>query len=555
MINYASQVWNGLTISPTYNWSATNGIGASGNLAAAGAGRVIALTPVPYGLAVGRSVYISGGTGTAEAAAITAISGVAGALAGTITVTTVNTHTGAWAVGSASMGIQEALIAVGVGGSVTMPSGTLNIKATITMLANQSLVGQGRFSTLLNRQFSGATNLIDANPAASNTLRLQHFCCLMDNAFTSTGYAINHDGGGSESLIEDIQILSFNSNGGGGIKVKDSARVVLNVITIGDVTSNGLYWENSGGSVCNMIQVSAFATATSVRWVSGYLNGNNWSLQGTGASSVGILIQPGAGVNASESTISDVTLDSFGLVGLYAINNVGGSLGGIVFSNFRVSVLGVSISMISVSETTFSNWLFGLRGSASANGAIQIAGGNNLKFLGCNLVDGGLTVSSGGIALGLSGSPTTDVIIADSVIGYTITGALSSNFGFGILLNGASDRISIVNNKLNGTVGAIRTSSWTGTVAVIANNEGLDNLTPAVASASSVALPFNPNFTVTGTTGVGTITGQWAGRRGTFVTTSGAVVFTAGASIGNSFTTTQNVPVFYWSDGTKFWMK
>ena len=52
-------------------------------------------------------IYISGGTGTAEAPLITGWS------ATTITFTCVYTHTGAWTIQSASAGIQEAIIALG----------------------------------------------------------------------------------------------------------------------------------------------------------------------------------------------------------------------------------------------------------------------------------------------------------------------------------------------------------------------------------------------------------------------------------------------------------
>ena len=137
--------------------------------------------------------------------------------------------------------------------------------------------------------------------------------------------------------------------------------------------------------------------------------------------------------------------------------------------------------------------------------------------------------------------------------------AIVSNGGYGINWTGAasSSNVQIQSNNLtSNTSGAIQTdigSANFGTGTLISGNVGLDTTTPAVSSTAVLAMPLNPNITVTGTTGVTSVTGQWAGRTGTILTTSGVVSFTAGASIGNSISTVANVPVSYWSDGTKIW--
>jgi hypothetical protein len=71
-------------------------------LIAGGVDQTIPLAPMPLGLAVGSKLYISGGTGTAEAVAITAVTGTGGDTTGSIKVTPANAHTGAWTIRSAT---------------------------------------------------------------------------------------------------------------------------------------------------------------------------------------------------------------------------------------------------------------------------------------------------------------------------------------------------------------------------------------------------------------------------------------------------------------------
>ncbi len=113
--------------STAYRFLRTNTVsgphGATADLSSAGAGKVITFSNSPAGLVAGRYVYLSRGTGTAEAVLITASTcPIDGGTSGTITVTTANTHTGAWAVSSATEGIQEACEVVApIRGTVSVP--------------------------------------------------------------------------------------------------------------------------------------------------------------------------------------------------------------------------------------------------------------------------------------------------------------------------------------------------------------------------------------------------------------------------------------------------
>lgn len=70
-------------------------------------------------------LYISGGTGTPEAVLIQGGSGT------TIRITTVNAHSGAWAITSASEGIREAMQVGKNGCTILLPSGVLNLRAKL----------------------------------------------------------------------------------------------------------------------------------------------------------------------------------------------------------------------------------------------------------------------------------------------------------------------------------------------------------------------------------------------------------------------------------------
>lgn len=87
------------------------------------------------GTDVGHNLYITGGTGSAEKVLITGGTYTSGG-GGTVIVTAANTHTGAWTIGPASGGIQEAVCG--------LPSygGTVWVTAPTTLLSDVSPCGK-----------------------------------------------------------------------------------------------------------------------------------------------------------------------------------------------------------------------------------------------------------------------------------------------------------------------------------------------------------------------------------------------------------------------------
>ena len=122
-------------ISSAYRWTQAG----AGNLTAGT--NVITLSPVPRGVNGSNPyhyVYISGGTGAAEACLITGGTAVAGAASGTIIVNCANAHSGAWAVATATSGLQEAIWHLpssgNGGGTVKVPQGTWPMYAPTTVV-------------------------------------------------------------------------------------------------------------------------------------------------------------------------------------------------------------------------------------------------------------------------------------------------------------------------------------------------------------------------------------------------------------------------------------
>jgi len=115
----------------------------------------ITLTPVPQGVNgtdQNHYLYVSGGTGAAEAVLITGGSAVAGAASGTLIIQCANAHSGAWTIQTATSGIQEAIISVGPvtsnylgggtgGGVIFIPVGMHDVYAPITLTSNVTLWG------------------------------------------------------------------------------------------------------------------------------------------------------------------------------------------------------------------------------------------------------------------------------------------------------------------------------------------------------------------------------------------------------------------------------
>lgn len=132
-----------------YSWTPQ----APGISLSAGTPTSVTLMPCPLGVpTTGQSVYIQGGTGTAETVTRTGGTCTSGLGTGTFAFTPANNHTGSWTLGPASSGLQEAANAAGNSGSVFVPGNTSGwpIYAAALIPSGTQVYGAGmRISLLL----------------------------------------------------------------------------------------------------------------------------------------------------------------------------------------------------------------------------------------------------------------------------------------------------------------------------------------------------------------------------------------------------------------------
>lgn len=132
----------------------------------------ITLSPVPPGVNgndVEHYLYISGGVGTAEAVKIVGGSGRGGDASGQITVQCAYTHSGAWTIGSATLGIQEAICALPATGGLCDArsiTGNKNLLATVTVPAYVEV----RIGATLSSNVMPMFQLVDHGAALIGTM-------------------------------------------------------------------------------------------------------------------------------------------------------------------------------------------------------------------------------------------------------------------------------------------------------------------------------------------------------------------------------------------------
>lgn len=263
-------VWSWVTC-PTqikindYIWTRTNGTDASADLSATGV-KAITLTPCPVGVDATDTknwAYISGGTGTAEAAQYTTSGGAgtctSGAATGTIKVTTANTHTGSWTIANA--GFREA-INVAVAGDILLSTamtvyGPSVIDKSLTVECG-SLYGTGGACTVTA---SGNFHAIDIDHYAA--VHLRGFGLIASTPQSSgAGVRIGVDGSTNHncsSRIEDMTIGGFYY----GLEMKDACKSIISRVEFSDNVKYDLYVRNDYCPDCgdSVVESNTFFTA------------------------------------------------------------------------------------------------------------------------------------------------------------------------------------------------------------------------------------------------------------------------------------------------------
>lgn len=172
------------------------------------------LTPFPSGLAVGGSLYLSGGSGTAESLVLTGVSG------NTVSGTCGFSHSGAWSAAPTTGGIQEAIhtaVAAG-GGIVYVAPGTVPLRAAIQLSSKVTLAGAGQSATILqiaNQALSGTPAwLMAGSPGSTAGSFLYCVICFAPGASYSSisNLTIDVNGANQSITLFSQDITGYNCN-------------------------------------------------------------------------------------------------------------------------------------------------------------------------------------------------------------------------------------------------------------------------------------------------------------------------------------------------------
>jgi hypothetical protein len=158
--------------------------------------------------------YISGGSGTAESVYVSGTTCTSGAATGTMTLYSLSySHTGAFVIGSATAGAQEAAIAAGASnsghptGPLYFPVGTYLFYAPVYIDNGARVFGDGTSQSFISNE-NGGTGLfdVDGGPAASfSNLQMDSI-----GAVSNGNYAIRV-GANVETSFSSVDHVLFNN--------------------------------------------------------------------------------------------------------------------------------------------------------------------------------------------------------------------------------------------------------------------------------------------------------------------------------------------------------
>jgi len=456
-------------IPSTYNFAAQT----PGGSLSVGA-NTITLNPMPTGInaaSIGVScVYISGGTGTAEAPLITGWS------ATTITFTCVYTHTGAWTIQSASAGIQEAIIALGPtstrliipGGSIGPVYGPISVPYTMSIrgfgirnsVVNMASGYSGRAFQIIAPTYGYGVDFGDfcisyiTSSTAGEALYLQEVVdgvvsnLLIVRAYDGiTGYGLGrvHFIGCNITPMRNAYNLSSNSS-------SSIINVCVPTIIGGFLTMNG-----TTGTVFNLGPTIAGMVVKGVQSVLG---------------NVAVSLQGSSGA-VNEITWEDCIFDS--LSGQVFNVQLSGTA-----TSYRWKIVNCMLSLVSggvYGILVYSTVLGSISGWQIGNTSVVV---NNATATGIQLSGvigftmSGLLVSNnvaGGDAISILYYACTDVVITGSQLGVGAAYNPTNPMSYGVLLDGnAHNRITILANQTVGSTNQVKNNSSIGAGAVTWDN-------------------------------------------------------------------------------------
>jgi len=468
-------------------------------------------------------IRISGGTGTAETQPLQSGGNCTpGAISGTVVVNTSQTHTGAWSIGTATAGIQEASLYAQTlpnGGEVRLPNGNVTVYATTVLLSGLPVTfrGSGPWATAILADTSLATHDIFYCPGPS---------CI--NQFF------------------DMTIAGTSSTtSGAAIHLKDNTSGYPKISNVRSVDTYVGFWIDNSDYVDvlnSYYDQYVNTTAYAGLWVSGsssdsHITGGHYTTPAVNVPTMldyGILITGADGV-----TISSVSVRGSIGIGIEPAFGTGSLILGSVFvNNVIVDTCRNNAVRILSTGTPAGNDFFGNVNITNSHISSADVFENADQIL-IDTTTMGLMYSGINISNSLVANATLNGIKARNVRGLKINNNnvlnndWSSTGNSGIYIDGGA-YINIVGNILQDTravplqdygvffVNPISFVTMTGnssignslagylnsatiTNSIASNNTGADDLINSAAAAAVMTLPSNMGKTLSLSVGTGTV--------------------------------------------------
>lgn len=481
----------------------------------------IPLSPVPPGVNAANArhfLYISMGTGTAEACLIIGGTAVSGASSGTVIVACANTHSGAWTIESASSGVREAAYGIDMAGEILLKRGTTNLRAPLVLPTTISLTGHG---SGVNAGAYGSR--IECAAAADPAI------LVADDLGTATGQGIGRHRGyflhGAASSI--------------GLLIGGDPDAVLT-----PSAWTGSYTRYDDVNVQNFAYALCIQGGNFISFHRSVFNGLTHALfippASVGSQPIAffdcvLTVPSGAAVRMDNSSFDTASL-------LFSGGQVSGTITGasVDWQSFGTHYEPNSVDTpILTIDTSTSAQQF------KAIGGIMSTHGPGTPY-----------------HLGAIGSGYYNITVRDVYAQCDVATTVPAFVSYATSLGGA---LTIDNVFLAFAGTFTRLFTWapsggaTPGLKIQQPEFGYGKNTPAAAAVvfPEMNFPVAGTVAVTGVTfggGITAVSGLITGQVGTLFTWE-AQTFTAGATIGNTITTTAWLPYTYWFDGTKIWIR
>jgi hypothetical protein len=528
------------------------------------------LSPCPLGVNgsdANHFLRISGGVGTAEIALITGGTCVSGASSGTVIITASSAHSGAWTLGSATSGIQEAVqaaqtaaLSTAAGARIMLPAGTIDTYAAVHVSGTGIYIqGQGMQVSNVSFHDTGTRNTFEFDSGLFNGISdLGIFSTNDGTNTTKTGGSVIALTSQSYFTAQNVQMYYVFY----GVTATASGFTAnnFNMRQLKPTVGKGIYIVSSGAfdNVINHLTIDS-----SVQYFAGIEIASSGYVAIDRSDIVhatyGLLIDPTTGEFANTVDVVASYFDNSYGSGILIAPNGSGLVTRVRFTDcWSSSALTAGVSVQATAPALVDGVSFIGHYSAFNTQQGFTFGGNvtNIEVLD-SYAFGNSSASSGtydGIAIG---PDVTNVSIHNTVSGRYADAVNTQSRGLDIF-PGTGNGFNITGNDFRNNVnGAMLDQTASSSTKIIANNLGIDSATPpTIASATSIAMPNTGQsvFFVSGTTTITSITlGRIGGSIRILKSDAGSVTIGGGGNIPGSHTLAQNGGLTLTYNGTAWY--